>query len=158
MHAAFDRNKKHGISMYFLAKLMRLIGVSQIHTGTAVGKLTGTKKESMLLADLLREKKVPAAEPFCLGQDWGKIRSAFPVSSGGLHPGLVPDVLDIYGTDLVLLVSGGIHGHPKGTRAGAKATMQAIGAWQDGIPLEEKAKRAKELREALEKWGRYKPK
>jgi ribulose-bisphosphate carboxylase large chain len=158
MHAAFDRNKKHGISMYFLAKLMRLIGVSQIHTGTAVGKLTGTRKESMLLADLLREKKVPAAEPFCLGQDWGKIRSAFPVSSGGLHPGLVPDVLDIYGTDLVLLVSGGIHGHPKGTRAGAKATMQAIEAWQDGIPLEEKATRAKELSEALEKWGRYKPK
>ena len=31
--------------MQFLAKLMRLIGVSQIHTGTAVGKLTGTKKE-----------------------------------------------------------------------------------------------------------------
>jgi ribulose-bisphosphate carboxylase large chain len=158
MHAAFDRNRKHGITMYFLAKLMRLVGVSQIHTGTAVGKLTGTKKESMLLADLLREKKVPAAEPFCLAQDWGKIKSAFPVSSGGLHPGLVPDVLSIYGTDLVLLVSGGIHGHPKGTRAGAQATMQAIEAWQDGITLEEKATTAKELAQALEKWGRYRPK
>ena len=31
MHASFDRNKKHGMTMYFLAKLMRLIGVSQIH-------------------------------------------------------------------------------------------------------------------------------
>jgi len=70
----------------------------------------------------------------------------------------VPDVLDIYGTDLVLLVSGGIHGHPKGTRAGAKATMQAIEAWQDGISLDEKAKKAKELKEALAKWGYYKPK
>ena len=66
-----------------------------------------------------------------LEQDWGKIKSAFPVSSGGLHPGLVPDVLDIYGTEMVLLVSGGIHGHPKGTRAGAQATMQAIEAWQE---------------------------
>ena len=158
MHAAFTRNKKHGITMYFLAKLMRLIGVSQIHTGTAVGKLTGTKSESMLLADLLREKKVAATGNACLAQDWGKIRSAFPVSSGGLHPGLVPDVLDIYGCDLVLLVSGGIHGHPKGTRAGAKATMQAIEAWQDGVTLDEKAKTARELAQALKKWGYYKPK
>jgi ribulose-bisphosphate carboxylase large chain len=70
----------------------------------------------------------------------------------------VPDVLDIYGTDLVLLVSGGIHGHPKGTRAGAMATMQAVEAWTDGETLEEKAKGAPELREALEKWGYYKPK
>ena len=39
MHATFTRNKKHGLSMQFLAKIMRLVGVSQIHTGTAVGKL-----------------------------------------------------------------------------------------------------------------------
>ena len=157
-HSAFDRNKKHGMTMYFLAKLMRLIGVSQIHTGTAVGKLTGTKTESVLLADLLRKQKIQEVPHQCLDQDWGTIKTAFPVSSGGLHPGLVPDVLDIYGTDLVLLVSGGIHGHPKGTRAGAKATMQAIEAWQEGITLDQKVKKAKELKEALAKWGYYKPK
>jgi ribulose-bisphosphate carboxylase large chain len=157
MHATFDRNKKHGITMQFLAKIMRLIGVSQIHTGTAVGKLTGSKKESIALADVLRERKTPAVEGMLLEQDWGKIKSAFPVSSGGLHPGLVPEVLNIYGTELILLVSGGIHGHPKGTRAGAQATMQAIEAWQEGITLEEKAKKAQELKEALEKWGHYKP-
>ncbi|MGA7628516.1 MAG: ribulose-bisphosphate carboxylase large subunit, partial [Methanoregula sp.] len=87
MHAAFDRNKKHGVTMYFLAKLMRLIGVSQIHTGTAVGKLTGTKTESILLADLLRKKKIAEVPHQCLAQDWGSIKNAFPVSSGGLHPG-----------------------------------------------------------------------
>jgi len=157
-HSAFDRNKKQGMTMYFLAKLMRLIGVSQIHTGTAVGKLTGTKTESILLADLLRKKKIAEVPHQCLAQDWGSLKTAFPVSSGGLHPGLVPDVLDIYGKDLVLLVSGGIHGHPKGTRAGARATMQAIEAWQEGVTLEEKAKKAKDLKEALAKWGYYKPK
>jgi ribulose-bisphosphate carboxylase large chain len=158
MHASFDRNKKHGITMLFLAKLMRLIGVSQIHTGTAVGKLTGTRRESMILADVLRKKTVEPVPGMCLAQDWGRMKTAFPVSSGGLHPGLVPAVLDIYGTDLVLLVSGGIHGHPKGTRAGAVSTMQAIEAWQDGITLEEKAKNARELRDALKKWGHYRPK
>jgi ribulose-bisphosphate carboxylase large chain len=157
MHATFDRNRKHGITMQFLAKLMRLIGVSQIHTGTAVGKLTGSRRESMALADILREKKIKAVEGMLLEQDWGKIKNAFPVSSGGLHPGLVPDVLDIYGTEMVLLVSGGIHGHPKGTRAGAQAVMQAIEAWKEGITLGEKAKNAKALAEALEKWGYYKP-
>jgi ribulose-bisphosphate carboxylase large chain len=93
-----------------------------------------------------------------LEQDWGPIKSAFPVASGGLHPGLVPDVMDIYGNELVLLVSGGIHGHPKGTRAGAKASMQAIEAHMEGITLEEKAERAVELRQAMEKWGHHRPK
>jgi len=158
MHAAFDRNPRHGISMQFLAKIMRLIGVSQIHTGTAVGKLSGTKKESALLADVLREQVTKAHGRTLLEQDWGDIKSAFPVASGGLHPGLVPDVLDIYGTDLVLLVSGGIHGHPDGTQAGAKATMQAIEAWKEGESLDEKAGSAPELARALEKWGYYKPK
>ena len=66
--------------------------------------------------------------------------------------------MDIYGNELILLVSGGIHGHPKGTRAGAKATMQAVDAWHDNIELEEKAKTSKELAIALDKWGRHKPK
>jgi ribulose-bisphosphate carboxylase large chain len=158
MHASFDRDERHGITMQFLAKIMRLVGVSQIHTGTAVGKLVGTRAEATVLADVLREKHTNAVDHMALDQDWGSIKSAFPVSSGGLHPGLVPEVLDIYGTELVLLVSGGIHGHPKGTRAGAEATMQAIEAWKDGETLDEKAKKATALREALEKWGYHKPK
>jgi len=36
--------------------------------------------------------------------------------------------------------------------------MQAIEAWQQGVALDEKAKKAKELGEALKKWGYYKPK
>ena len=72
MHAAFDRNKKHGMTMYFLAKLMRLIGVSQIHTGTAVGKLTGTKSESMLLADLSGKRRLLRPEMPALHRTGGR--------------------------------------------------------------------------------------
>ena len=158
MHAAFDRNPKHGITMQFVAKINRLMGVSQIHSGTAVGKLVGSEEEVQSIADTLREQKVKAKKGYLLDQDWHKIKNAFPVSSGGLHPGLVPDVMKIYGNELVLLVSGGIHGHPKGTRSGAKATMQAVEAAMDGISLEEKAKKHVELAEALGKWGHYKPK
>ncbi|MDO8553216.1 MAG: type III ribulose-bisphosphate carboxylase [Candidatus Micrarchaeota archaeon] len=158
MHASFDRNPKHGMTMQFVAKMMRLIGVTQIHAGTAVGKLVGNKEEVLSIADTLRKSYVKPYKNLVLEQDWGNIKSAFPVSSGGLHPGLVPNVMDIFGNDCVILVSGGIHGHPKGTRAGAKATMQAIEATMDGITLEEKAKKNVELAQALEKWGHYRPK
>nr|VDD88856.1 RuBisCO long chain, Form III-b [uncultured archaeon] len=146
-----------GEAMEFMAKIMRLIGVDQIHSGTAVGKLVGSKEEVLSVANILREKHVKPYKKVLLEQDWGKIRPALPVTSGGLHPGLVPDVMDIYGKDLVLLVSGGIHGHPRGTRAGAEAVMQALEATKKKISLEEYAKTHRELREALEKWGRLKP-
>ena len=154
MHAAFDRNPRHGITMYFIAKLMRLIGVDELHAGTAVGKLVSTKKEVTQIASVLRESDIK--EP--LPQDWGTIKPALPVSSGGLHPGLIPSVMQILGNDCALLVSGGIHGHPKGTRAGAKAAMQAIEAAMEGIDLNEYAKNNRELKQALEKWSYYKPK
>ena len=157
MHAAFDRNKKHGVTMQFLAKTHAAYRCIPDPYRDCSRQTDRIKKGVHALADVLREKKTPAVEGMLLEQDWGRIKSAFPVSSGGLHPGLVPDVLNIYGNELVLLVSGGIHGHPEGTRAGAQATMQAIDAWQEKISLEEKAKKATELSKALEKWGHYKP-
>jgi ribulose-bisphosphate carboxylase large chain len=156
MHAAFDRNPKHGLTMYFLAKLMRLIGVDEIHCGTAIGKLVGSKKEVEGIARVLRESKIKSGD--MLSQDWGKIKPVLPVSSGGLHPGLIPSVMNILGNDCTLLVSGGIHGHPKGTRAGAKAVMQAIEATMGKIDLNEYAKKNKELKQALGKWEYYRPK
>ncbi len=158
MHASFDRNPRHGISMQFLAKTMRLIGVSQIHSGTAVGKLVGTRPDVMAVADVLRERHVKEKDELLLEQYWGELKSCFPVASGGLHPGLVPEVMDLYGTEFVLLVSGGIHGHPKGTMQGAMATMQAIEAVMDEQDLEAKAKKHRELALALKKWGYHKPK
>ncbi len=160
MHASFDRNPKHGMTMEFIAKIMKLIGVDQIHSGTSVGKLVGSREEVLSVANILRETRVKEYKKILLEQDWGNIKPAFPVTSGGLHPGLVPDVMNIYGKEMILLVSGGIHGHPRGTRAGAKATMQAIDATKKKISLEEYAKRSEnvELNQALEKWGRMKPK
>jgi ribulose-bisphosphate carboxylase large chain len=81
-----------------------------------------------------------------------------PVASGGLHPGLLPQIFDIYGTmDIVLQVGGGTQGHPMGIEAGARAVMQAIEAYKKGISLDEYAETKKELKSALEKWGYIKP-
>ena len=157
MHASFDRNEKHGITMQFLAKIMRMIGVDQIHAGTAVGKLVGKKIEVQNISKTLREEEIKENFPYLLEQKWHSIKPAFPVASGGIHPGLIPDELDIFGKDVILLISGGIHGHPQGTKAGAIASMQAIESYSQKINLEEYAKNHKELKEALQKWGRLKP-
>jgi ribulose-bisphosphate carboxylase large chain len=157
MHASFDRNPKHGISMQFLAKIMRLIGVEQIHSGTGVGKLVGSEEEVKAIASVLRDKHVKKRKNILLEQNWENIKPSFPVSSGGLHPGLVPEEMDIYGDDFILLISGGIHGHPQGSKAGVKAVMQAIQSVKEKVSLEEYAKNHNELKAALEKWGRMKP-
>ncbi len=154
MHATFTKHYTHGISMYFLAKLMRLIGVDNMHIGTVVGKLDSPKEDVLDMRDLLLKQEISEEKGRRLDQSWGHIKSTLPVASGGLHPGVLPEVLTIYKTtDMVLQVGGGIHGHPDGTNAGTKATIQAIEAWKEGISLEDKAKSNPELEKALEKWG-----
>ena len=160
MHAAFTRNPYHGISMFVLAKLYRIIGVDQIHIGTpGVGKLEAKAKDVIRYAKILREERfVPDPDDeFHLEQKMYHIKPAFPVSSGGLHPGTLPDVVKSLGKDTVIQVGGGVIGHPDGPRAGAAAVRQALEAIAKGIPLDEYAETHKELRRALEKWGFVKP-
>ena len=158
MHAMFTKNPKHGMSMLFLSKLARLIGVDQVHTGTLIGKLGGDKAEILAMKDMLLNKKVNEIKNLRMKQDWRKIKETLPCSSGGLHPGLLPAVMDLYGTtDLVLQIGGGTLGHPDGIEAGARAVMQSIEAYREGIKLEEYAETHKELRRALEKWGHLRP-
>src|SRR5579883_1162411 len=157
MHAALDRNPEHGVSMLVLAKVCRMIGVDQIHVGTVLGKLVGSRKDIIDIRDGITRTRISSRRNEILKQNWGMTKATLPVSSGGLHPGIIPDVLKIMGNDIALLVSGGIHGHPSGTRAGATAAMQPINATMQNTPLREYATAHKELREALEKWGRLRP-
>ncbi|MFH0861017.1 MAG: type III ribulose-bisphosphate carboxylase [Candidatus Altiarchaeota archaeon] len=151
MHAALTRNKKHGITMLALAKLYRLIGMDQLHIGTAVGKMEGAAKEVVKIKEEITEKTVDESE-FSLEQDWFSIKPTFPVCSGGLHPGHVPELIRLFGKDIIIQAGGGVHGHPDGTIAGAKAMRQAVDAAMSGITLEEHSKRNRELAAALKKF------
>ncbi len=158
MHAAFTKHTTHGISMLFLAKILRVIGVDNLHIGTVVGKLDSPKQDVIAMKELLLQGEVDEIPFKRLEQKWGSLKPTLPVASGGLHPGVLPDVLEIYDTtNVVLQLGGGVHGHPDGTRAGAMAMIQAIEAWKEGITLEEKASSHPELAKALEKWGHMKP-
>lgn len=149
-HAALTRTPMHGISMLTLAKIARLIGVDQLHIGTAVGKMEGSAAELREVEEEI-DSKVHSHGKF-LRQDWYDIKPVFPVSSGGLHPGHVSALMKIMGKDIVIQMGGGIHGHPQGTTAGAKAARQAIDATMKGIKLEKYALSHQELAEALRKW------
>jgi ribulose-bisphosphate carboxylase large chain len=160
MHAAFTRNPYHGISMFVLAKLYRVIGVDQLHVGTPeVGKLEARTADVVRYARVLRqsEYKPDPDDPLHLEQDFHHIKPALPVSSGGLHPGTLPEVVRVMGVDLVIQVGGGVVGHPDGPRAGAAAVRQAVEAAVKGVPLDEYAREHRELARALEKWGYVKP-
>jgi ribulose-bisphosphate carboxylase large chain len=151
MHAAFTRSPRHGIAMAVMARSARLGGVDQLHVGTGVGKMAGGSDEVLRCARALTstpEEPGPGAE----GQSWDGVRPSMPIASGGLHPGHVPALLRTFGTDVILQFGGGIHGHPGGTAAGARAARQAVDAALAGVPLHEYATRAPELQAALIRW------
>lgn len=140
MHAAFTRSKQYGISMLVIAKLARLAGVDSLHTGTVVGKMEGGKSEVIPINEFLRS-------------DWYGLKPVLPVASGGLYPGVIPDLYDILGKDMMFNFGGGIHGHPDGSEIGAQAVSAALQAALKGITLEEFAKNNPPLAKALELWG-----
>ena len=138
-HAAFTRSHRHGINMVVIARVARLLGVDQLHVGTAVGKMAETRDE------------VQMNRKACMEPMYG-IKPVLPIASGGLHPGMVPKLVEIFGKDTVIQAGGGIHGHPEGTIVGARAMRQAVDAAMKGVPLQEYAKDHPELEKALEKW------
>jgi len=154
MHGALTRNKNHGISMLFIADTARLIGVDQLHIGTAVGKMMETKEDVMMVGEEIEEGFVKA-KGHRLQEDWHGVKPVFAVCSGGLHPGLVPPLIKMLGKDIIVQAGGGVHGHPSGTKAGATAMRQVIDAVMKKENIREYAKTHKELDQALKKWGLY---
>ncbi len=138
-HASFTKNPFHGIAMKPIATIARVIGVDQLHVGTVVGKMSETKAE--VIENIVACKS-----------DLGLLKPVLPVASGGLHPRLVPALIETFGNDFVIQAGGGIHGHPDGTICGAKAMRQAVDAILFGKTLEEYAKNHQELALALKQW------
>jgi len=135
MHAAVERLPQYGVSMRCLAQFARVAGVDHIHPGTA-GLGNPENEATVGINDWLR------------GEFHGH-RDVLPVASGGLHSGIVDRLLDAVGTNVMVVAGGGVHGHPDGTEAGARAVRAAV----DGESLESRAEDVPPLATALEKWG-----
>jgi ribulose-bisphosphate carboxylase large chain len=151
-HAMFDRSSEHGMKMEVIAQLARMVGVDTLHIGTAYGKMTGGKDEVLHIEKEI-ESEFTKQTKKNLSQKWYKTKPVFGVASGGVYPGIIDKIMKFMGNDVVLQAGGGVHGHPQGTIAGAKAMRQAVDATLKKISLKEYSKTHKELEKALKKWG-----
>lgn len=186
-HGGFTRPENpFGFSVLVLSKFARLAGVSGIHTGTAgVGKMKGSPKEDITAAnnilrliskghffeqswsrisendkDILHLIKQDNAHHVILEEeDWRGIKKCCPIISGGLNPTLLKPFIEVMGgIDFITTMGAGCHAHPKGTKAGAKALIQACEAYIKGIEIKEYAKKHKELAESIEFFTKNKTK
>jgi len=125
-----------------LGKLMRLAGADLVLFPSPYGSVVMPKAETLAIKDALT---APA----------DGLKPSFPVPSAGIHPGLVPLLLEDFGIDSVVNAGGGIHGHPMGTEAGGAAFRQAIAAALAGEDLRDAAGRPgnEALKAAVERWG-----
>ena len=182
-HGAFTRPENPiGFTVLVLSKFARLAGASGIHTGTAgVGKMKGSPEEDIVAAhNILHFKdkghffeqewsKIPPqdkdavrlvhedlAHHVILEDDsWRGMKKCCPIVSGGLDPTLLKPFIDIMGNvDFITTMGAGCHAHPKGTKAGARALVQACEAYKEGISIEKYAKTHKELAEAIKFFGK----
>ena len=129
----------HGMSSsLLLGRLMRIAGADLALFPSPYGTVSLPKEEAVEIARQLREEA-----PFA---------KTFPVPSAGIHPGLVPRVMEDFGNDVIINAGGGIHQHPSGTACGARAFMDAIEGLCGGENLEIVARRSPSLREALAAW------
>jgi 2,3-diketo-5-methylthiopentyl-1-phosphate enolase len=133
-------NPKCGMTVPLHIKLQRICGADIPVWPVYLGKFPTTRETSVA--------NISACHSPLL-----HIKPSMPLPGGGIHPGLVPQLIADFGLNIIVGAGGAVHSHPMGPRAGAKAFRQAIDAIMKGIPLEEAAKENKELLAALEKWG-----
>lgn len=142
---AYYPAKEHGIAApLLLGKLMRLAGADLVLFPSPYGSVTMPKEETQGI----RQALTSTAESL-----ESIHKSSFPVPSAGIHPGLVPLIIQDFGTEVVVNAGGGIHGHPLGTASGGQAFVDAIDAVMKGDTLEQRAAVSEPLAAAIGLWG-----
>ncbi|MHA1370371.1 MAG: RuBisCO large subunit C-terminal-like domain-containing protein [Promethearchaeota archaeon] len=133
MHAAMTRSNDFGISFLVFTKLFRLAGADFLHTGTyGAGKMGEQEDLHEVLMDDAPERlpleliDSTAYLNRALTRDWAHLKPTLPMASGGLYPGALPKIRRFNeaignGYKIGCNAGGGIHGHPDGTRDGARA-------------------------------------
>jgi 2,3-diketo-5-methylthiopentyl-1-phosphate enolase len=137
---AYTASSVYGISnQVLLGKLARLAGADLVLFPSPYGSVALERGEALSISEALFED-----QPY---------KKAFPVPSAGIHPGLVPLLVQDFGIDSVINAGGGIHGHPGGASAGAEAFRVAIDSVLAGKKLAEAAEESPVLAKALQLWG-----
>ena len=178
-HGAFTRPENPiGYTVLVLSKFARLAGTSGIHTGTAgVGKMAGTPEEDVTAAhnifgldapghffeqswgtvpendvDWIQKVQEDYHQHLTKDDDsWRNLKKCCPIISGGLNPTLLKPFIDVMqNVDFITTMGAGCHAHPRGTKYGATALVQACEAYKAGVDIHEYARDHVELAEAIE--------
>ena len=180
-HGAYTRSENPiGFTVSVLAKMARLAWASGIHTWTAwVWKMQWDVSEDVTAADQIlflkaqwhffsqSRWKIPEKDDdmvkiiqedrshhVTLTDDSRRgLKKTCPIISWGLNPLKLKPFVDAMGhIDFITTMGGGVHAHPNGTNAWAKAESQAGEALQKGIDIYEYAKDHIELAQAIERF------
>lgn len=137
---AFTASPIYGIDAgLLLGKLLRVAGADFSLFPSPYGSVALQKETALKIAENLTVQN--------------GLKETFPVPSAGIHPGLVPSLIQDFGIDQVINAGGGIHGHPDGPIGGANAFREAISATLAGIQLNDYALPDTSLQKALQLWG-----
>jgi ribulose-bisphosphate carboxylase large chain len=185
-HWAFTRPENPiGYSVLVLSKFARLAGTSWIHTWTAwVGKMAWTPEEDVTAAhnifglvwpghifqqsrwtipqhdeDWIKNVEMDHHQHLTLQDDSRRwMKKCCPIISWWLNPTLLKPFIDVmWNVDFITTMGAGCHAHPKWTKVGATALVQACEAYQKGIDIHEYAKDHPELAESIEFFEKKKP-
>lgn len=139
------RSPAIGMSFVAFQKLWRLAGIDHTHVNGIDNKFCESNDSVIASA---RECLTPMFDPPHKGCE------VMPVfSSGQTARQAAPTYAALGTTDLMFAAGGGIMAHPGGPAAGVRALRQAWDAAVAGVPAEQAAKDAPELREALGAFG-----
>ncbi|MGK6319525.1 ribulose-bisphosphate carboxylase large subunit family protein [Sphingomonas sp. DT-204] len=139
------RSPAIGMSFIAFQKLWRLAGIDHTHVNGIDNKFCESNESVIASA---RECLTPMFDPPHPGCE------VMPVfSSGQSAKQAHPTYAALGSTDLIFAAGGGILAHPGGPAAGVAALRQAWEAAVAGVPLDEAARQAPELRAALGAFG-----
>jgi ribulose 1,5-bisphosphate carboxylase large subunit-like protein len=119
-----SKTHDYHIDWKVICELAGLSGVDFIHAGMWGGYMSDDENDLKEVLKILHHHRV------------------IPALSCGMHPGIVQNIIKIFGNDFMANCGGSIHGHPGGSKAGAKAMKDAINGND-----------SKEYRDAINKWG-----
>jgi 2,3-diketo-5-methylthiopentyl-1-phosphate enolase len=122
-----------------LGKLLRYAGADFSLFPSPYGSVALRRGEALGIAEELTKN--------------GEYEQTFPVPSAGIHPGLVPVLMEDFGLNSVINAGGGVHGHPDGAIGGGKAFRRAVDATLKGQSLKDAAAEDGYLKKALDLWG-----
>jgi len=137
---AFTSSPFYGVAAPLaLGKLTRIAGADFSLFPSPYGSVAMEKAAALALGEQLTNESL--------------LKPAFPVPSAGIHPGLVPLLINDFGIDSIINAGGGVHGHPDGAAGGGKAFRQAVEAVLQNQTLKNASEQQPELKTALELWG-----